>query len=103
MIPHWKSSCFSNWVGDVILYRSFTTVAHESPGFFYASPPTGGAAAEFEARQYRALDQFIIPSSSSVGAAENLQGNSTGYKPHDLKSIRQDNQNDLFFSHILQV
>ena len=33
MIPHWKISYFSNWVGDVILYPSFTTVAHESRRF----------------------------------------------------------------------
>ena len=39
---------------------------------------------------------------SSVGDwQENLQGNSTGYKPHDLNWIRQDNQNDfVFFPHV---
>ena len=67
--------------------------------FVYASPPTGGAAAKFEARQYRALDHLMGSHQvSSVGDwQENLQGNSTGYKPHDLNWIRQDNQNDLFF------
>jgi len=54
--------------------------------FVYASPPTGGAAAKFEARQYRALDHLMGSHQvSSVGDwQENLQGNSTGYKPHDL-------------------